>query len=107
MVRRASPQTGSLRPLFPGRLRAWLGRRKTEAPPVPAVPIEESVHRSFLVCLETGTRLVLLRRHLQERLRMTPEEYRAKWGLPPEYPMVAAAYRQRRGQVVPGEGTKD
>jgi predicted transcriptional regulator len=64
--------------------------------PVPAVPVDRSVHRNFLVCLETGTRLAMLTRHLQVRLRMTPEEYRRKWGLPPDYPMIASEYVRRR-----------
>lgn len=65
----------------------------------PAVRIEDSVTPNFLVCLETGTRQVLLRRHLRETLRMTPEEYRDRWGLPPEYPMVAESYQRRRKAV--------
>jgi len=66
----------------------------------PAVPIEKSVTPNFLICLETGTRQILLRRHLHERLHMTPEEYRSKWGLPQDYPMAAATYVQRRSAVV-------
>lgn len=62
----------------------------------PAVSIEDSVTPQFLVCLETGERTVLLRRHLSQRLQMTPEEYRRKWGLPADYPMVAEQYRARR-----------
>tara|TARA_R110002124_G_scaffold199787_2_gene366617 strand:+ start:3122 stop:3451 length:330 start_codon:yes stop_codon:yes gene_type:complete len=65
----------------------------------PAVRIEDSVTPNFLVCLETGSRQVLLRRHLRETLRMTPEEYRDRWGLPPEYPMIAANYLRRRETV--------
>lgn len=65
----------------------------------PAVRIEESVTPNFLVCLETGSRQVLLKRHLRETLRMTPEEYRDRWGLPPEYPMVAESYQRRRQAV--------
>ena len=49
-----------------------------------------------LLCLETGQRRPLLRRHLRETLGMTPEEYRKKWGLPDDYPMVSAAYAARR-----------
>ena len=64
--------------------------------PVPAVPISESVTPNFLICLETGTRQVMLRRHLRHTLRMTPEEYRRKWGLPPDYPMIASEYVRRR-----------
>lgn len=62
----------------------------------PAVPIEDSVTPNFLVCLETGSRQVLLRRHLRETLRMTPQEYRDRWGLPSTYPMAAANYLRRR-----------
>ena len=65
----------------------------------PAVRIEDSVPPNFLICLETGTRQVLLRRHLLQTLRMTPEEYRTRWGLPPEYPMIAANYLARRRAV--------
>lgn len=65
----------------------------------PAVRIEDSVTPNFLICLETGSRQVLLRRHLRETLRMTPEEYRDRWGLPPEYPMVAESYERRRKAV--------
>lgn len=65
----------------------------------PAVRIEDSVTPNFLVCLETGSRQVLLRRHLRETLRMTPEEYRDRWGLPPEYPMVAANYQARKADA--------
>lgn len=65
----------------------------------PAVRIEDSVTPNFLICLETGSRQVLLKRHLKETLRMTPEEYRDRWGLPPEYPMVAESYKRRRKAV--------
>lgn len=72
----------------------------------PAVRIEDSVRPQFLVCLETGERTVLLGRHLAHRLRMTPEEYRRKWGLPPEYPMVAEHYRARRAVARAGRNAK-
>ncbi|MGR3497801.1 MAG: MucR family transcriptional regulator [Limimaricola soesokkakensis] len=62
----------------------------------PAVPIEASVTPDYIICLETGRKLVLLRRHLRETLHLTPEEYRSRWGLPPEYPMAAPNYRCRR-----------
>lgn len=65
----------------------------------PAVRIEDSVTPNFLICLETGSRQVLLTRHLRETLRMTPQEYRDRWGLPPEYPMVAESYQRRRKAV--------
>lgn len=63
---------------------------------VPALPVEDSVTANFLVCLETGTRHVALRRHLREVLGLTPAQYRRRWGLPEDYPMVAENYRNRR-----------
>lgn len=82
--------------LFLGPLRM---RPLTRSALRPAVRIEDSVTPNFLICLETGSRQVLLRRHLRETLRMTPQEYRDRWGLPPEYPMVAESYQRRRKAV--------
>ena len=64
----------------------------------PAVPVKKSVHRDYLVSLEDGQRYQTLRRHLGA-LGMTPDEYRAKWGLPAEYPMTSAAYSAKRSQM--------
>ncbi|TKC80189.1 MucR family transcriptional regulator [Trinickia terrae] len=64
-----------------------------------AVPIEESVHDDYLVCLEDGHKLKSLKRHLQRQFAMTPDEYRAKWGLPADYPMVAPAYSALRSSI--------
>src|SRR5687767_4990242 len=64
---------------------------KAEAPPTPAVPIRRSVTAEFLICLEDGKKLKMLKRHLQTRYHMSPEEYRRRWGLPRDYPMVASA----------------
>lgn len=64
----------------------------------PAVPINKSFTRDYIISLETGEKLKMLRRHL--RLRgMTPAEYRAKWGLPHDYPMVAPGYSERRSEL--------
>lgn len=64
----------------------------------PAVPIRSSIKHDYLVCLEDGQKLKMLKRYLRTNYNMTPEEYRAKWGLPRDYPMVAPAYaEQRRG----------
>lgn len=79
------------------RLATWLDRGGARRP-VPAVPIADSVTPNYLICLETGRKLVALRRHLQQTLRLTPEEYRARWGLPPDYPMVAPSYTERRSE---------
>jgi len=62
----------------------------------PAVPLKASVTNDYLVCLEDGKRLKTLKRHLRNRYGMTPEDYRAKWKLPSDYPMTAPAYAARR-----------
>lgn len=62
----------------------------------PAVPIKKSVTPDFLICLEDGKKLKMLKRHLRTAYNMSPDEYRAKWGLGPEYPMVAPNYAKRR-----------
>jgi len=62
----------------------------------PAVPIAKSVQHDHIVCLEDGKKLKMLKRYLRSRFDLSPEEYRRKWGLPPEYPMVAPAYAERR-----------
>ncbi|HEX8233118.1 MAG TPA: MucR family transcriptional regulator [Caulobacteraceae bacterium] len=64
--------------------------------PKPAVPISKSVQPDHIVCLEDGKQLKMLKRYLRARYNLSPEEYRRKWGLPPDYPMVAPAYAQRR-----------
>ncbi|MFM0649359.1 MucR family transcriptional regulator [Paraburkholderia bryophila] len=64
-----------------------------------AVPIEESVHDDYLVCLEDGRKLKSLKRYLQRQFGMTPDEYRAKWSLPADYPMVAPAYSALRSSI--------
>jgi Predicted transcriptional regulator len=76
--------------------------RTTSAPvaqPRAAVPIEESVRDDYLVCLEDGRKLKSLKRYLQRHFAMTPDEYRAKWGLPADYPMVAPAYSALRSSI--------
>ena len=62
----------------------------------PAVPVKASVKPDFLICLEDGRKLKMLRRYLQTRYGMTPEQYRTKWGLPHDYPMVAPNYADQR-----------
>ncbi len=65
----------------------------------PAVPIKKSVKPDFIVCLEDGKKLKMLKRHLKTRYNLTPEEYRAKWGLPADYPMVAPNYAEQRREL--------
>jgi predicted transcriptional regulator len=66
--------------------------------PKPAVPISKSVHHDYIVCLEDGRKLKMLKRHLRSEYNMTPDEYRKRWGLPPDYPMVAPSYAARRSE---------
>jgi predicted transcriptional regulator len=64
----------------------------------PAVPPKKSITADYLICLEDGKKLKMLKRHLRTTYNLTPEEYRAKWGLPPDYPMVAPNYAAQRSQ---------
>ena len=70
----------------------------------PAVPIRRSVTDDYIVCLECGGKFKSLRRHLKSRHNLTPEEYRAKWGLPADYPMVAKNYREARSRLAKDMG---
>ncbi len=80
----------------------------------PAVPIKSSIKREFIVCLEDGKKLKMLKRHLMTHYGMTPDDYRAKWGLAADYPMVAPAYAEQRRVLAkaiglgraPGSGRK-
>nr|WP_167920985.1 MucR family transcriptional regulator [Sphingopyxis italica] len=74
----------------------------------PAVSIRSSVKPDYIVCLEDGKKLKMLRRHLMTHYGMTPEDYRAKWSLPKDYPMVAPTYAERRRALAKeiGLGTK-
>ncbi len=62
----------------------------------PAVPVKKSVFPDYIVCLEDGKKLKMLKRHLKTAYNMTPEEYRTRWNLPADYPMVAPNYAERR-----------
>jgi predicted transcriptional regulator len=69
-----------------------------QEPLKPAVPIKKSIGDDYIVCLEDGKKLKMLKRHLRTTYNLTPEEYRAKWGLPADYPMVAPNYAKQRSQ---------
>lgn len=69
-----------------------------EAKPEPAVSVSKSVTPEYIVCLEDGRKLKMLKRYLRTRYDMTPEEYRAKWNLPADYPMVAPNYAKLRSR---------
>jgi predicted transcriptional regulator len=76
--------------------------------PLPAVPVKKSVFPDHIVCLEDGKKLKMLKRHLKTAYNMTPEQYRERWGLPPDYPMVAPNYARHRSSLAKkiGLGTK-
>lgn len=76
--------------------------------PQPAVPIRKSVMPEYIVCLEDGKKLKMLKRHLKTAYKMTPEQYRERWGLPADYPMVAPNYAKTRSRLAKdiGLGTK-
>jgi predicted transcriptional regulator len=85
----------------------------TGAPlPRPAVPVKKSVQDDHIVCLEDGKKLKMLKRYLRARYKMTPDEYRTRWGLPADYPMTAPNYAQKRSDFAKkiglgkGEGRK-
>ena len=74
------------------------GEAKAE-PAKPAVSIRRSVTPDYIVCLEDGKKLKMLKRHLKTAYDMTPDDYRQKWGLPHDYPMVAPSYAKKRQQL--------
>lgn len=80
-----------------GALEGTSAEAKPE-PQKPAVPVRRSVNPEYIVCLEDGKKLKMLKRHLRTNYNLTPEEYRAKWGLPPDYPMVAPNYAKQRSE---------
>jgi len=67
--------------------------------PQPAVPIKRSVTPDYIICLEDGKKLKMLKRHLKTAYNMSPEEYRERWGLPADYPMVAPNYAKKRSKL--------
>lgn len=92
---------------------ASLGREApivAEERPKPAVPINKSVLHDYIVCLEDGKHLKMLKRYLRSRYDLSPEDYRRRWGLAPDYPMVAPAYAARRSdfakQIGLGRGVR-
>ena len=98
-----------LPPLIEAVYRALASLRRPErgsAPECasPAIPIHQSVRSDYIVCLEDGRRMKLLKRYLRTRYKMTPEQYRAKWRLPPDYPMVAPGYAAKRSALAKQHG---
>jgi predicted transcriptional regulator len=88
---------------------AGVGNERSEPErPQPAVPVKKSVFADHIICLEDGKKLKMLKRHLKTAYNMTPEQYRDRWGLPPDYPMVAPNYARHRSSLAKkiGLGTK-
>jgi predicted transcriptional regulator len=74
------------------------GEAKSDEKPKPAVPVGKSVTTDYIVCLEDGRKLKMLKRYLRSRYDMSPDEYRRRWGLGADYPMVAPSYTERRSE---------
>lgn|SRR5690349_23495681 len=91
------------------RTLAGIGREPVQPErPQPAVAIKKSIFADHIVCLEDGKKLKMLKRHLKSAYNMTPEQYRERWGLAPDYPMVAPNYARHRSSLAKkiGLGTK-
>lgn len=92
---------------LPGLIETVFGTLSTLSQPAaepqvelkPAVPVKRSITDDYIICLEDGKKLKMLKRHLKTAYDLTPEEYRAKWGLPHDYPMVAPNYAKKRQQL--------
>ena len=80
------------------------GQQLFSASREPAVPINKSVTPDYVICLEDGKKLKMLKRYLRTNYELSPEDYRRKWGLPPDYPMVAPNYAKRRSQFAKAIG---
>ncbi len=93
-----SVAAADLRTLITTVYEALVNPEGTRTPPVPVVPIKKSVTPGYLVCLEDGKKRKMLKRHLRTAYNMSPDEYRARWGLPSDYPMVAPEYAKRRSE---------
>ncbi|MHA1558710.1 MAG: MucR family transcriptional regulator [Alphaproteobacteria bacterium] len=77
---------------------------KNRSPLVPAVPVNESIHDDYIVCLEDGKKLQMLKRHLSTVYNMTIEEYKERWNLPLNYPVVSPNYARRRSDIAKNTG---
>ena len=96
---------GLIRSVYGTLARLEAGKTEPETlPQEPAVPIKKSVFSDYIICLEDGKKLLMLKRHLRVVYNMTPEEYRKKWGLPERYPMTAPRYAERRSALAKASG---
>lgn len=100
-VRNSKMNVSELPPLIRsvhGALKGLVANASAPAPE-PAVPIRRSVTSEYIICLEDGLKLKMLKRHLSTAYNLTPEQYREKWGLPIDYPMVAPSYARQRSAL--------
>ena len=81
-----------------------VGEESLAEPPKPAVPVRSSVKHEYIVCLEDGMKLKMLKRHLSVHFNLTPEQYRERWNLSADYPMVAPAYAEKRRELAKAIG---
>jgi predicted transcriptional regulator len=96
----ASEIPGLISQIHAALVRVSSGRNEAPLEPAkPAVSIKKSISPDYIVCLEDGKRFKSLKRHLRTQYNMTPEQYRDKWGLPADYPMVAPNYAVARSQL--------
>ncbi len=103
-----SDLSGLIRDVYGGLCSVQEGGGREVERPTPAVSIKKSVTPDFIICLEDGKSLKMLKRHLKTAYNMTPEEYRERWGLAPDYPMVAPNYAKQRSRLAKqiGLGTR-
>jgi len=94
-----SVPSGELPDLITTVHEALLKPDQASSTPEPAVPIKKSIRPDYVICLEDGMKLKMLKRHLRTSYDMSPNEYRQKWGLPSDYPMVAPKYAARRSEL--------
>ncbi len=85
--------------IYQGLLRLDASGAAAENRPAPAVPVRRSVAADYIVCLEDGKKLKMLKRHLKTSYNLTPEQYRERWGLSADYPMVAPNYAKQRSRL--------
>ncbi|MEP9351618.1 MucR family transcriptional regulator [Xanthobacter sp. KR7-225] len=96
----AADLPGLINEVYGALQRVSTGEAEPEPEPLkPAVPVKKSVMPDFIVCLEDGKKFKSLKRHLRTQYDMTPEQYREKWGLPLDYPMVAPSYAAARSEL--------
>ncbi len=103
-LKRNQVSAGELPNIISSVYGALSGQQTAPAPvpeqrPEPAVPVKKSVTPDFIICLEDGKKLKMLKRHLSTSYNLTPDEYRARWGLPADYPMVAPNYAAQRSNL--------